>query len=202
MLTNTLISSYIIPKQIWYDGIPGNNQIVAIAIPARDALEIERRRKNNINLRNEDHRYTICCERIQSLAAETQRASTLMPSPVIWDAVQMNKTKNATAAAYLIMMEVFYKALNKSLDKLPYQRFLAVFIPPEDGQHYLQLMEWLNSMTKLDDLLQRATNISSRMGEDFVVSTQDCRLALTQRLELIRFVHSGNYGLVDVIDIV
>jgi hypothetical protein len=61
MLTNTQISSYIVPKEIWEQGRAGSPGITPLSIPARDALEIERRRSLDINLRNEDHRYTIAC---------------------------------------------------------------------------------------------------------------------------------------------
>jgi len=202
MLTNTQISSFLIPEKIWNKGISGNNQILPLSIPARDALEIERRRNNNINLRNEDHRYTIACERIQSLAVETYQNYADLPKPVIWGPYLNADAKLPTSLAYLAVMEILYRGLFKSMSMLPYQRFLAVFFPPSDKEIHLKLYQFLVDYPKIDDMMERASKLSKRMGTDYKVSAKDCKLSLFTRLDLIKRAQTQNCGLVDVINIV
>jgi len=202
MLTNTQISSYLIPKEIWEAGRTGYTQISPLSIPARDALEIERRRNKNINLRYEDHRYTIACERIQSLAVETFQNDKDLPRPVIWPTHFGVGKKHSTALAYLITIESLFRALFKSIDKLPYQRFLAVFFPPDDKDNHLKLFQVLVNNIHIDDMMLRASNLSRRMGTDFEITPEQCKLALLDRFDLLNTIQSQNCGLVDVIQIV
>lgn len=202
MLTNTQISSYLIPERIWNEGIPGINQISPLSTPARDALDIERRRNNNINLRNEDHRYTIACERIQALAVETYENCSDMPKPIIWPAHLGAGPSQSTALAYIATLEIIYRGLSRSLNKLPYQRFLAVFFPPSDKKNHLSLYRFLLEYPKIDNLMEHASNLSKRMGIEFEVSEKDCKKALLTRLNLLVIADSQNCGLVDVLNIV
>jgi hypothetical protein len=192
----------MIPERIWNEGVPGNNKVPALSIPGRDALEIERRRNNNINLRNEDHRYTIACERIQSLAYETSQNCDDLPEPFVWSAYNNVTNDHSIALAYLITVETLYRALFKSIDKLPYQRFLAVFFPPCDKDKHLRLFQFLVNNPKIDDIMLRSSIISSRLGTEYLIPAEQCKLALLQRYELIKTVQSQNCGLVDVIQIV
>lgn len=202
MLTNTQISSYLISEKVWNEGIPGNNQMSPLSIPARDALEIERRRNNNINLRNEDHRYTIACERIQALAMETYENYADLPKPIIWAPRLGADSGQPTALAYITTLEIIYRGLFKSLNRLPYQRFLAVFFPPNDKEKYLSLYRFLLDYPKIDSMMEHASNLSKRMGPDYELSAKDCKLAILTRLNLLVVAEAQNCGLVDVISIV
>ena len=64
------IRSYLIPHDIWLSGWSDLPHLPAVALPARDALEIERRFRKEMNLRNEVRRYTVCCERIQGIVRD------------------------------------------------------------------------------------------------------------------------------------
>jgi hypothetical protein len=140
---------------------------------------------------------------MQSLVVETFKAiGSDLPSIGVWSARNTLSNQQPSALAYLITIEALYQVLHKSLEKLPYQRFLAVFFPPEHRDQHFKLFQFLVTYPKIDDIMQRASLLSLRTGKDFEVTAEQCKSALTARYNLLQRVQAQNCGLVDVVQIV
>ena len=198
MLTDTQISSYLIPASIWAQGHPTRKDLPPLALPARDASDIERRAQKEVNLNNEARRYTLCCERIQGIVQQLSRESSLLPTPKIWWPDAEPDGRAPTARAYLALIN----AISRILKGSPYPRVSALFFPPDHTRSYLQVIDAIRQQPNLDRLLDQAARSASLPDARFTVMPEECRSALDQRAELVRRAESEGHGLVDVVEFV
>ncbi len=198
MLTDTQISTYLIPASIWAQGHPTRKDLPPLAQPARDALDIERRAQKDVNLNNEARRYTLCCERMQGIVQQLSRESGLLPTPRIWSSNIEPDGMAATARAYLGLINAISRILRRS----PYPRVSALFFPPDHTQSYLQVIDAIRQQPNLDRLLDQAARSASLPDARFAVLPEQCRAALDQRIELVHRATSDDHGIVDVIEFV
>lgn len=197
MLTDTQISSFIVPQDIWTNGYAGLPDLPPIVLPARDALDIERRAKNNVNIRNEIRRYTLCCERIQSIVQELSFIERVLPLKVVWSTHRTPNVDMPSALAYLALAE----SLSLWLRKSPYSRVAAIFFPPADAKIHAQVFEAICRRPDLDQFLERATKQASELGSVAKVTPLECGKALEQRSKLLQTVASMKCGLVDIVEL-
>jgi hypothetical protein len=197
MLIDTQISSYLIPKPLWEQGYPGRADLPPLAIPTRDALDIERRAQKGVNLRNEANRYILCCERIQGIVRELAQESHLLRPPMVWPAHLGPNASVPSARVYLALIE----ALGPYQRRDPKFRFAAVFFAPEYADLHQKIFEAIRQGTGIDQLLERTAKSASLLGDSFVVSTEQCKAALEQRYELLKIAALEECGLVDVVEL-
>lgn len=198
MLTDTQIRSYLIPASIWAQGHPTRNDLPPLALPARDALDIERRAQKDVNLKNEARRYTLCCERMQGIVQQLSRASGLLPTPKIWWPDAEPDGRAATARAYLALMN----AISRILKGSPYPRISALFFPPDHTLSYLKVIDAIRQQPNLERLLDQAARSASLPDARFTVMPEQCREALDQRIELVHRAISAVSGIVDVVELI
>lgn len=196
MLIGTQIRSFLVPFEIWYQGYDGRRDLPPLAIPARDALDIERRSGKDLSLRNEAQRYTLCCERIQEIVAELtielEFPALLFPSD---DAAKDSAAPNA--GAYLALMNT----LRKSLKGSPYRRVSAVFFPPEHAILHSQVYEVIGGRDGVDELFIQASKRGSLPNEVCNPTAEQCRAAFAQRHRLLKIAASEGKAIVDLIEL-
>lgn len=197
MLIDTQINSYLIPKSLWEQGYPGRADLPPLAIPARDALDIERRAQKGVNLRNEANRYILCCERIQGIVRELAHEAHLLRPPMVWPAHHGPIASVPSARAYLALIE----ALSPYQRRDPKFRFAAIFFSPEYAGLHQKIFEAIRQGTGIDQLLERTAKSASLLGDSFVVSTEQCKAALERRYELLKIAALEECGLVDVVEL-
>jgi hypothetical protein len=198
MLTDTQIKSFMIPQDIWINGYAGRPNLPPLLLPARDALDIERRAQKDVNIRNEIRRYTLCCERIQGVVGELSLVEGLLAAPVVWPTHRTASDDSPHALAYLTLAEELIRWLMKS----PYSRVAAIFFPPEHAKIHFQVFETICGSPKLDQLLEHAANQALKSDSITNATASECKIALNQRLSLLKTVALKEYGLVDVIELV
>lgn len=198
MLTDTQISSFMVPQDIWTNGYPGRPDLPPLALPVRDALDIERRAQKDVNIRNEVRRYTLCCERIQGIVRELASAEDILPPPVIWRTRRSLLEDSPSAFAYLALAE----SLSQRLRNSAYARFAAIFFPPEHARSHFLVFEAICRLPDLDQFLERTSKQASRSDINMKTTASEYRIALDQRRRLLEVVVSEQYGLVDVIELV
>jgi hypothetical protein len=198
MSTDTQISSFFVPENIWTQGYHARPDLPPLVLSTRDALDIERRARKRVNLRNESHRYILCCERIQGIVRELSQQAGLLPPPIVWPVHRTSNGVSASALAYLALIE----AISWFLRGSPYSRVSTLFFPPEHAKPHLQIFEAIRQHTDVDQLVERAARNASLPGSTFDVTPGQCRIALDQRHELLRTAVSEVCGLVDVIELV
>lgn len=200
MLTDTQISSFLIPRSIWQQGIPAQTNLPPLAIPARDALDIERRARKQINLHNEERRYTLCCERIQGIVQELSQETNVLRPPMLWPVYRLAKATEPSARAYLGLIEALGRSLGSQ--KSSEARIAAVFFSPEDTEKYLKIFEVLRKNPNLDKLFDGAAKIASPPGSPFSITKQQCSMAFAQRYEFVKIAVSEICSIVDVVELV
>ena len=198
MLTDTQISSFIVPQDIWTNGYPGRPDLPPLALPVRDALDIERRAQKDVNIRNEVRRYTLCCERIQGIVRELALAEGILPPPVIWRKHRSLLEDSPSAFAYLALAE----SLSQRLKNSRYARFAAIFFPPEHARSHFQVFEAICRLPDLDQFLERTAKQGFRSDTISKATASECKEALSQRYRLLEAVASEQRGLVDVMELV
>jgi hypothetical protein len=198
MLTDTQISSFLVPATIWHQGLSGRPDLPPLALPARDALDIERRDTKGARLRNEARRYVLCCERIQGIVRELSMEVGVLSAPVVWPATSVADGSVPTARAYLALSE----AIGRFVRGSPYPRICAIFFPPEHGRRYLHILDAILQEPQLDQLLSRAATAAALPGSTATVTSQECGNALQHRREMLTTVASQGCGLVDVVELI
>lgn len=201
MSTDTQIKSYAIPAEMWLRGSPRRADLPPLSIPARDALDIERRSKKGVNLRNEAQRYTLCCERIQGVTADLASEEGLLPPPAVFVRAASNDNPAPTARGYLAVIEAVTLYWQKALGK-SYSRIASVFFPPEDAARHSQLYEAISTVPNVGELFTKAAERASLPGAHFKVTPQQCRAAFELRRELLRSAMSAGSAVVDVIELI
>ncbi len=209
MWIGTQISSYIIPRGIWFDGHAG---CPPLALPARDALDIERRWRKDVKLRGEARRYTACCERMQGIARDLALAAAPIPAPCVWWTSGQRDAATPRALAYLAMFEYlrrFYTIAKRDSggvlkrERLLYHRVEAIFHPPDKRMSdYLALVAHIRSEPKLPQMCADAAQRAEVADPMFNVSAQECEAALHQRYGLIAKCAAEGLGLIDVFDVI
>jgi hypothetical protein len=208
MSIGTRISSYLIPRAIWESGYIS---APPLALPARDALDIERRWRKGVILRNEAKRYAICCKRMQGIARELEILGAPIPPFHVWKSYDDTEGNAPRALAYLALFEYlrrFYKpnrqgAGPQSGEKgLKYDRVEAIFHPPDQRLvAYLSLLSQALSESKLSEMCLQAVRRSEVLAFGFKVDPDECEAALRYRHTLAATCVKLNCGLVDVLDL-
>lgn len=198
MLIGTQIRSFLVPFEIWHQGYNGRRDLPPLAIPARDALDIERRSEKDLSLRNEAQRYTLCCERIQEIVAELASELEITTPPVLFPSDDAAKDLAAPSArAYLALMD----ALRRSLKGSPYRRVSAVFFPPEHAILHSQVYEVMASRDGIGELFIQASKRGSLPDEMCNPTPEQCRAAFAQRHRLLKIAASEGKAIVDLIEL-
>ena len=208
MWIGTQISSYLIPRAIWESGY---GSTPPLALPARDALDIERRWRKGVILRNEAKRYAICCKRMQGIARELEILGAPIPHSHVWKSYEHVEANGPRALAYLAFFEYlrrFYKpnrqgAGTPSGEKgLKYDRVEAIFQPPgERLVAYLSLLSQVQLEPRLSDMCLNAVRSAEVLALGFKVSPGECEAALRHRHSLAVMCVELDCGLVDVLDL-
>jgi hypothetical protein len=205
MLTGTQISSYLIPRPIWESGYL---HTPPLALPARDALDIERRWRKGVLLRNEAKRYAICCKRMQGIACELEMLGAPIPASHVWSSYEHTDGNAPRALAYLAFFEYlrrFYKPNRQGIGLagekgLKYDRVEAVFQPPDQRLiAYLSLLSQVQSEAKLSDMCLNAVRTAEVTALGFKVSPEECEAVLKYRHSLVSTCVKLDCGLVDVL---
>ena len=207
MLIDTQISSFPIPPEIWKNGHENAPDLPPLHLPDRDAMAIERRAEKEVNLRSEQRRYTLCCERIQGIVQELSQKTGVLPVPVIWPSHSQNNSKVPSARSYLAVMDVIGRWMSRFLSreeirKLDYLRFATIFFPPEDAACHLKAFEFIANHSQVRRLFERAARDATLENSPFTVSATQCQEAFHMRYELLKVVAAKGYGLVDVLELV
>lgn len=197
MLTDTQISSHLIPAAIWNQGYPDRLDLPPISRPARDALDIERRAQKDVRLRNEAHRYVLCCERMQGIAKELSDAGVLAAA-IVWTAHRFAEQNVPTALAYLAAVDTISRALRRS----PYPRLSATFFPPDDAPMHMKIYAAMSRQPNIDQVFVRASRSASVGYGTVAVTPEQCKSAFERRHDLLKAAASGGYGLIDVLELV
>lgn len=196
MLTDTRISTYLVPGELWQRGAATRSDLPPLARPALDALDIERRSGRERLLRNESHRYILCCERIQGIVKELA-SDGILREDARCVASRAPEAGQPSALAYIAITDL----LTRSIRKNPYPRLSATFFPPDDTRKYLSVLERVFKDTSLDDILRRASR-SGSTDDAHRVTMDDCRFALMTRIEVVRTAAENDRGIVDVVELV
>jgi len=199
MLTDSQIRSFLIPAQVWEEGVQSRPDLPPIAMPARDALDIERRAKKRVNLRNELHRYSICCERIQGITAELVMEKNVLPAPLIFSRSNFNDKQLSTARSYLALIDVLSRGQNQNL---PYKRMASIFFPPDHAKLHLKFYEMISKSLKINELFAIAAESASLPNEHFQITAEQCRMAFDQRQDHLRKAAQTGNAVVDIIELV
>ncbi len=201
----TRISSFVIPALVWEEGYSALPKLPPMALVVRDALAIERRSSKEVNLSNEQRRYTLCCERMQGIAEELFYGSDALQPPLVWPAESTDKMP--CARAYLAVVETILPWMRKHLSKdemnnVVYSRFPFVFFPPDHTASYLAQYEFLSRHAEIDSLFEFAARVSNIKDSPLFISPTECKRAFDLRLEILRRVAGQDWGLVDVVEII
>lgn len=206
MLIDTQISSFAVPPEIWKNGHESAPYLPPLHLPARDAMAIERRAVKGVNLRNEQRRYTLCCERIQGIVQELSQKSGVLPDPLFWPSHGQSNSETSSARAYLAVMDFIGRWISRFLREeilqLGYLRFAAVFFPPEHAARHLKASEFIANHSQVHRLFERAAREATLENSPFTVSAAQCQEALHMRYKLLKVVAAKGYGLVDVLELV
>jgi hypothetical protein len=206
MLIDTQIKSFLIPRDLWKEGRKDMPLLPPIDLAAQDALDIEQRAGKGTNLLSESRRYVLCCERIQSIVQDLARVPGVLPPPLLWPSRTDAEANRPTARAYLALCGLMPGWMGRYLvPERPkcYMRVRAVFFPPEDASHHVEVYQFINDHPDSKRLFDRAAREGSVGEGPFALTPAECRSALLMRLELLKVsaVQEG-YGLVDVIELV
>jgi len=209
MSIGTQISSYLIPRAIWESGYKST---APLALPARDALDIERRWRKGVILRNEAKRYAICCKRMQGMARELEILGAPIPHSYVWKSYEHTEGDGPRALAYLAFFEYlrrFYEPKRQGAGAAPpgvkglkYDRIEAIFQPP--GQRlaaYLDLLSQVQIESRLPEMCLIAVSRAEVLALGFKVSPAECEAALRRRHSLAAMCVKLDCGLVDVLDL-
>lgn len=209
MSIDTQISSYLVPRSLWQSGYLGT---APLASPVRDALDIERRWRKGVLLRNEATRYAICCKRLQGLVREMAIRGAPIVHIHVWGTDQQTEQGAPRAVAYMATMEYLRgsyqpkRSHGKSLDdkaNLKYDRLEAIFHPPgERLLAHLQLFVQVVSESRLAEMCTYAVRKAQVLVGSCVVSAVECEAAIRQRYKLLVMAAEQDCGLVDVLDLV
>lgn len=207
MWISTQISSYLIPGEIWESGYAAFPQLPPLSFSARDALEIERRSRKEVNLRNEARRYTLCCERMQGIVRELWLGRAPLQEPFVWRAYDSEQQKNPKAIAWLALSEFFRRfytvTRNGKKDTLRYDRLEAIFHPPGNRiSNLLLLFEKIQTEPYLAQIFDAVAQKAVVSNPVLRVTAEECRDAFESRYRLVQRCARESFGIVDVIDIV
>ncbi len=208
MLIGTQISSYLISKDIWESGYTGLPAIPPLALPARDALDIERRSREGVTLRNEERRYTLCCERMQGIARELSLGGAPIPDPFIWASYESEQVENPKAMAWLALSEYFrskYQINRNGIEKdtLRFDRLEAVFHPPGIKiSNLLALFEKIKENPLLDKVFAAIVQQTAVATSKLPVTKEECSAAFEGRCGLLKRCLQESLGIVEVVELV
>jgi len=202
MSINTQISSYLVPRSLWESGYQGS---ASLTLPVRDALDIERRWRKGVLLRNEAARYAICCKRLQAMVREMAIKGAPITHVHVWGPYQSDE-RSPRALAYLAAMEYlrrFYQPDRPGERNLRYDRLEAMFHPPgERLAAHLRLLAKAQSESRLAEMCAYAVARTDVLTGGCSISAAECEAAIRQRHKLLTMADERNCGLVDILDLV
>lgn len=203
MSISTQISSYLVPRSLWERGYQGT---APLALPVRDALDIERRWRKGVLLRNEGKRYAICCKRLQGMVREMAIKGAPIAYVHVWGTDQQTEQGGPRAVAYMAAMEYLrrvYQPDRAGEKSLKYDRLEAIFHPPgERLSAHLRLLTKTQSESRLAEMCAYAVRKADVLTGGCAISAVECEAAIRQRHKLLVMCVEQNCGLVDVFDIV
>lgn len=203
MLINTQISSYLVPRSLWENGYQG---IAPLALPVRDAMDIERRLRKEVLLHNEARRYAICCRRLQGMVREMAFKGAPIKHVHVWASYEKADEGNPRAVAYLAAVQYlqrFYQPARSGEKNLKYDRLEAVFHPPGQRLYaHLQLLAKTQSEGRLAEMCEYAVRKADVLSGGFAISAVECEMAIRQRYKLVAMAVEEDCGLVDVLEFV
>lgn len=197
MLIGTQIKSFWVPCEIWHHGSSRRKDLPPMAVPARDALEIERRFLKGATLRNESQRYTLCCERIQTIISEVAQDG-LLNQPIVFTTDQASNRAEPTVRSYLTLIDTVCMKLRGS----PYPRVAAVFFPPDHAERHYAIYEAMQRLKDINELFLQAAKRATLPDEDSAQMMEQCRQAFYKRLEFLRIAASRGEAVVDVVEVI
>jgi len=202
MSINTQISSYLVPRSLWESGYQGT---APLALPVRDALDIERRWRKGVLLRNEATRYAICCKRLQGMVREMAMKGAPITYVHVWGPYEQEEGHGPRAVAYLAIVEYlrrFYQPDRPGERSLKYDRIEATFHPPGDRlSAQLRLLTKTQSESRLAEMCAYAVRKADVLTRACPVSAAECEAAIRQRHRLFVMALEQDCGLVDAIDV-
>ena len=203
----TQISSQLVPREIWDSGFA---RVPPLRLPARDAFDIERRWQKGVKLRNEGHRYVVCCERLQGMVRDLTAAGAPMPAPTIWPTPEDATSNEPSALAYLAVFEYlrrFYKLSVIGTDGqqrvvgLKHRRVEAIFhAPGKTLAEFANLLTHITKESRLAEIFKAAADRAEVSCGNPLTPTE-CRIAFERRESLIARCVREDCGLVDVFDL-
>lgn len=193
MLIGTQIKSFLVPQDVWHHGYVGRSDLPPIAIPARDALDIERRFRKGACLRNESRRYTLCCERIQAIISELASVPDLLGKPILYAAQQVAGEADSSSVAYISVLNT----LRSSLRQTPYPRVASVFFPPDHAKRHCQVFDFIHKRPELEQLFDRAAKHASVLDDN--CTPRQCSEAFAKRHQTLKLAAAEDLAIVDVL---
>lgn len=206
MSITTQISSCLVPREIWESGYGPLPHLPPLSVPARDALEIERRSRKEVNIRNEARRYSLCCERITGIVRELVIGNARIPQPFVWSVFAGEK--NPRGLAWLALAEYlrrFYRIDRNGVtkDTLRHDRLEGIFHPP--GVNISNLVALLEVVIRNPHLPQILTDVCQKthiVTPATQLIPEECGEALKTRLELAKRCAQESLAIVDLIEVV
>jgi len=197
MKPDTQIKTFLIPETIWMNGYNGLPQLPPLSVPASDALAIERRAYKKVNYHNEKHRYTLCCERIQSIVLELSYESGVLNPPIVISSCNTEKENNPSTMAYFGIMSLLNRWMRKFISKKDlsklYARTSFVFFPPQDIVHQVETFDFLNEHSELNKLF-------SKVAKESNTSKKACQKTFQVRQNIFKAAAGNKSGVVDVLE--
>jgi hypothetical protein len=201
----TQISSYLVSSEMWEVGSAALPHLPPLSQPARDALEIERRSRKGVNLRNESRRYSLCCERMQGIVRVLALGGAPIHEPFVWRAYDA-AGEAPRALAWLALSEYlrrFYEVDRNGIkrDRLRYDRLEAVFHPPGIRvSNLLALFEQIRRNPHLGQVFTAASQKAEVANPTLHVTPEECGSAFEHRYRLIKRCADKALAMVDLID--
>src|SRR5260370_13566172 len=157
------ISSCLVPLEIWESGYGPLPHLPPLSMPARDALEIERRSRKEVNIRNESRRYSLGCERITGIVRELGIGNAPIPQPFVWSVSEGGgKPRGLAWLALAEYLRRFYRIDRNGVtkDTLRHDRLEGIFHPP--GINISNLVALLEVIIRNPHLPQILTDVCQK----------------------------------------
>jgi hypothetical protein len=191
------IKTFLIPETLWMNGYHYLPHLPPLNIPASDALAIERRAHKKVNYFNEKHRYTLCCERIQSIVLELSYESGVLKLPFVFSSDNTEEDNKPSAMAHFEMMNLLNRWMFRNIPEqeriMLYARTSFVFFPPQDIDKQIEIFELLNKHNNIYKLFRKAAKKSN-------TSKKTCQNTFQIRHKIFKVAAENNSGVVDVLE--
>lgn len=211
MLTGTRIRTVFVPLNIWCNGEQSRLDLPPLALPAKDALEIEKRTRKALDLRHESRRYVNCCERMYGISLELLKASLVHVEFQCALGLDGQYAGNDVPRGFIDILAVinrYRRRFDERLDKpLPQgvesnpknvqsSRLGSVFIPPRHPSMAAQLgiFKTISANENFAQLVINRGSMTTQWTVDDVFKTAQRRLDVLERAKC------KDCGLIDIMD--